>query len=177
MSERVQRAIILAAGNGKRMGALTADKPKAMLDVGGRALIDHQIDALDRCGIHDVTIVVGYHQDRLRRHIGNRGLFIENPDFATTNSLYSLWLAREELARGALIMNADILVHPELLARLVDAPGDDAVLVDCSCRLADEEMKIQIWNGFAVDFGKDLAADRAHGENVGILKFGSTGGI
>lgn len=170
------RAVILAAGNGKRMGRLTVDRPKTMLDVDGRALIDRELDALAACGVFDVTIVVGYQHERLRQHLGTRVRFVENERYKETNSLYSLWLAREQLANGAVVMNSDILVSQPLMARLINAPVEDAVLVDTHSTLADEEMKVKIWQGFAIDFSKELAPSDADGENVGILKFGASGG-
>ena len=170
------RAVILAAGNGKRMGRLTADRPKAMLEVDGLALIDRELDALASCGVVDVTIVVGYQQQRLREHLGDRVRFIENVRYQETNSLYSLWLARERVAQGAVIMNSDVLVSSALIAKLVDSPAEDAVLVDANSTLAEEEMKVKIWQGFAIDFSKELAPWDADAENVGILKFGARGG-
>jgi L-glutamine-phosphate cytidylyltransferase len=170
------RAVILAAGNGKRMGRLTVDRPKTMLEVDGRALIDRELDALAACGVVDVTIVVGYQHERLRDHLGSRVRFVENARYKETNSLYSLWLARETLKGGAVVMNSDILVSPPLLAKLIDAPVEDAVLVDTHSALADEEMKVKIWQGFAIDFSKELAPWDADAENVGILKFGPRGG-
>jgi len=172
----VSRAVILAAGTGTRMGSLTADRPKAMLDVDGRSLIERQLDALAAFGIVDVTIVAGYRRERLRDHLGRRVRFVENARYRETNSLYSLSLARETLGRGAIVMNSDVLVSPALLGRLVDAPVDDALLVDRAGALDDEVMKVRIWQGFAIDFGKDLAPWDADGENVGILKFGADGG-
>jgi choline kinase len=173
---RPARAIILAAGNGSRMGRLTADRPKTMLDVDGRTIIDRQLDALASCGITDVTIVVGYKQHALRAHLGHRVRFVENARYRETNSLYSLWLARTPIEQGSLIMNSDVLVSPALAARLIDAPVDDSVLVDSTNDLAEEEMKVKIWQGFAIDFSKELPPAEAHAENVGMLKFGTEGG-
>ncbi|HJZ75743.1 MAG TPA: phosphocholine cytidylyltransferase family protein [Vicinamibacterales bacterium] len=170
------RAVILAAGNGKRMGSLTADRPKAMLEVDGRSLIERSLDALAACGIADVTIVAGYQQQRLRDHLGASARFVDNPRYRDTNSLYSLWLAREVLLEGAVVMNSDILVSPELLLRLVAAPVEDAALIDESSPLDDETMKVKTWQGFAIDFSKELAPWDADGENVGVLKFGARGG-
>src|SRR4030095_5343338 len=112
------RAVILAAGNGKRMGRLTVDRPKTMLDVDGRALIDRELDALAAWGIFDVTIVVGYHHERPRGHLGSAGRFIENARYKETNSLYSLWLARETLEDGGVVMKSDILGATPLIAKL-----------------------------------------------------------
>jgi len=170
------RAVILAAGNGTRMGRLTVDRPKTMLEVDGRSLIDRQLDALAACGVLDVTIVVGYQHERLRDHLGGRVRLIENARYKETNSLYSLWLARETLEDGAVVMNSDILVSQPLMAKLIDAAVEDAVLVDTDSTLAEEEMKVKIWHGFAIDFSKELAPWDADGENVGILKFGPRGG-
>ena len=114
-----QHAIILAAGNGSRMGSLTADRPKALLEVAGRTLIDRQIDALRECGIRNVTVVNGYQQQRLRDHLKDRATYIENTRYRETNSLYSLWLARTLLTHGSVVMNADILASPQLLMRLI----------------------------------------------------------
>jgi choline kinase len=172
----LSRAVILAAGNGTRMGRLTADRPKAMLDVEGVSIIERALDALAASGVADVTIVSGYQSARLRDHLGTRVHFVENLRYRETNSLYSLWLAREALAAGAVVMNSDVLVSPELIARLVGAPVEDAALVDITSALAEEEMKVRIWNGFAIDFSKTLPPWEAHAENVGVLKFGAEGG-
>ncbi len=170
------RALILAAGYGSRMGALTADRPKAMLDVDGRSLIEHQLDTLASYGVTDVTVVIGYQSHAMRSHLGTRVHFIENARYRETNSVYSLWLGRDTLKRGSIVMNSDLLVSPELLGRLITAPVEDAVLVDRTSVMQEEEMKVRIWEGFAIDFGKDLPASQAHAENVGILKFGANGG-
>jgi len=172
----LQRAIILAAGNGKRMGSLTADRPKALLSVYGGTLIDRQISALHAHDIFDITIVSGYQHDRLKAHVGRRARFIQNWHYETTNSLYSLGLARELLYDGALIMNADVLVGAELIGTLVDAPGEDAVLVERRDTFDAEQMKVGIWHHFAVRFAKDLPEDESHAENVGVVKFGAAGG-
>jgi len=182
------RAIILAAGNGSRMGRLTADRPKSMLEIDGRSIIERALDALAASGVGDVTVVAGYQSERLRQHLGARAdsansavafphvRVIENTRYRETNSLFSLSLARDVLARGAVVLNSDVLLSPELVARLVEARVDDAALVDTTSTLADEEMKVRIWNGFAMDFSKQLPPWEAHAENVGLLKFGARGG-
>ena len=72
-------------------------------------------------------------------------------------------------------MNSDILVSQPLMAKLIDAPVEDAVLVDTHSTLAEEEMKVKIWQGFAIDFARSWHRG-TRGENVGILKFGPRGG-
>jgi len=86
----LNKAVILAAGHGSRMGALTADRPKALLEVAGYPLIDRQIDALTMYGVTNITVVTGYKHDRLREHLGTRVSYIYNDRYSTSNSLYSL---------------------------------------------------------------------------------------
>lgn len=169
-------AIILAAGVGSRLRPLTLDLPKCLLEVGGRTLLDRQLEALDRAGVPDVTIVAGYRSDRIKACVGGAVRIIESPRYADTNSLYSLWLARDQLSGGAVVLNSDVLAPNCLFARLVRSPFEDAVLVDRQDHFEAEDMKVTLTEGRIVDFGKDLPAERAHAHNVGMAKFGPRGG-
>lgn len=173
---RSQTAVILAAGNGHRMGRLTIDRPKCLLEVGGEALVERQLASLDECGIHDVTVVIGYHGARLRAQLGRRVRYVENARYRETNSLYSLWLARDRLFNGALVLNSDVLAPTRLIERLLRSPREDAVLVDRRTELGPEEMKVTLRGERVIDFGKELRPEHADGENVGIAKFGTRGG-
>jgi choline kinase len=172
---RIQRAVILAAGNGRRLGALTADRPKPLLEVAGRTLIDRQLDALEGCGVRDITLVVGYQQQRLREHLGRRVRFITNELYRATNSLYSLWLAADQLQGGAFVLNCDVVFTPLLLERLKWHSAPDALLFDRSRVLGPEEMKVRLAGPYVVDMSKQMAPERAAGENLGVLKFGTEG--
>ncbi len=169
-------AIILAAGNGHRMGRLTVDRPKCLLEVGGTPLIERQLATLDACGIRDVTVVVGYQGGRIRSRLGDRVRYIENARYRETNSLYSLWLARHRLACGALVLNADVLIPTALLERLVRSRAEDAVLVDLGKPLGAEEMKVKLEADRVIGFSKELPPEQADGEHLGIAKFGAEGG-
>lgn len=171
----VTKAIILAAGVGSRLRPLTDDRPKCLLEVGGRMLVDHQVDALRRYGITDVVVVVGYHGDRIRQHLRDRVRYLDNERYRRTNSLYSLWLAREELLSGALILNSDVLAPPLLFERLLLAPAPNAILVERGEAFEAEDMKVMLNGWHVVDFGKDLPPARAHAHNVGVAKFSGEG--
>jgi len=104
--------------------------------------------------------------------------FVENARFAQTNSLYSLWLARPLLADGFVVMNCDVLVHPQLITDLLSARHPDALLLayrDAATAYGDEEMKVRVRCGRVVDMSKSMAPDEADGENLGIVKFGADG--
>ena len=171
----LSKAIILAAGVGSRLRPLTNGVPKCLLDVGGQTILDRQIDALAEAGVGDVVIVVGYLESRIRAHLGSRARYIVNNRYEETNSLYSMWLAREELADGALILNSDVVVPRRVLGRLVEAPAADAVLVEFGSHFEPEDMKVTVDDGRVVDFGTHLPPARAHAHNVGVAKFSPEG--
>ena len=172
------RAIILAAGRGGRLSEITGDRPKCLAQVGGATLLDRQLTALRRCGITRIAIVTGYRAMNVRRVCGPTIDFVHNARFAETNSLYSLWLARELLTGGFLVLNCDVLFHLQMLTDLITSQYEDALLVAPACDQAaysDEEMKVRIRGGRVVDIAKTIDPADADGENVGIAKFGAAG--
>jgi choline kinase len=173
----VTKAIILAAGVGSRLRPLTDELPKCLLDVGAHTIIDQQLSALHQHGIADVVVVVGFQGDRIRRHLGDRVRYLENERYERTNSLYSLWLARTELVCRTLILNSDVVAPPRLFDRLLQSPAPDAILVELGDRFEDEDMKVTLEELRVVDFGKDIAAERAHAHNVGVAKFSTEGAV
>ena len=84
------RAIILAAGKGKRLEKVCGDYPKCLVDIGGLSLIERQIETLRSVGVNDITAVVGYGAEHVREHCGSGISYIENEIHDQTNSLYSL---------------------------------------------------------------------------------------
>ena len=173
------RGIILAAGKGSRLNGTIGDKPKCLLRVGGKTLVERQIEALKSVGITDIVVVVGCQADSVRRTCGARITYIENSRFAQTNSLYSLWLARPLLYDGFIVMNCDVLFHPQMLSDLVTSRHEDALLIayqdDEAEPFGDEEMKIKVRRGCVTEIAKTLPPDEADGENVGVVKFGRDG--
>lgn len=173
------RGIILAAGAGTRLTGSDIVRPKCLAPFGPTPLIQLQLRALRSCGIDEIVIVVGFEADRVRRSCGPGVRFVENPDHAATNSLYSLWLARQLLMDGFVVLNCDVLFHPAMLADLLDARHDNALLVSypgvADPPFGDEEMKVCVRRGRVADIRKDLPAALTDGENVGIVKFSPPG--
>jgi choline kinase len=169
------RAVILAAGRGTRLNGVAGDGPKALVRVGSLSLVERQIRTLRRAGVADVTLVVGCGADEVRRQCGSPVRYIENPRYAETNSLYSLWLARHDLAGGAVILNCDVLFHPQLLVDLLTARHRSALMLAYrqpdAPPLGDEEMKVQVRGGRVVAMSKTMDPAEADGENVGLLRF------
>jgi choline kinase len=173
------RGIILAAGKGSRLNGTAGDRPKCLLRVGEMTLVERQIETLRAAGIDEVAVVVGCRADLVRRICGRGVAFVENSRFAETNSLYSLWLARPLLPDGFVVMNCDVLFHPQLLDDLISSRHDDALLLayqeDDAAPLGDEEMKVKVRRGRVVDISKTMPAGEADGENLGVVKFGPEG--
>lgn len=171
--------VILAAGAGTRLSGTDVVRPKCLASFGGMLLIELQLRALRWCGIDDIVAVVGFDADRVRRACGSDVRFVENARFAETNSLYSLWLARTLLGNGFVVMNCDVLFHPAMLADLLTARYDNALLLSYpevgQDAFSEEEMKVCVRRGRVVDIRKDLPARDTDGENVGIVKFGAHG--
>ena len=122
------KAIILAAGQGTRIREVHGARPKCLIpfDDTGWTILDQQIDALFAAGARDIGIVVGYEKEQIIRHVTrnypaslHRFRFIENPAFAETNNIYSLWMARTWLKGSSFaILNADVVLDPQI--RLID---------------------------------------------------------
>ena len=172
------RSVILAAGAGHRLRPVIGPVPKCLARVGGRTLLERQMHELRAHALEPITVVLGYQKDRITPLCGREVEIVYNRDFATTNSLYSLWLARDLLSDGFVVLNADVLFHPHLLTRLLAASAEDALLVALrqpGTRYSDEEMKVQVRGGCVVAIDQALADRCSDGENVGIAKFGAAG--
>ncbi len=167
------QAIILAAGTGSRLAEVSGGKPKPLVEVGGKSLIEHALDILADSGISPVTVVVGYKSEDVRKVVGNRADYVENPDPAGTNSLYSFWLARERIKGPVLVCNCDLLYHPEIVDRLLDVNGS-ALAYDSSFGWGREKMKVGIVDGRVKAMSKSLPYGRATGENVGLICLNET---
>ncbi len=170
------RGIILAAGAGARLAGAIGDDPKCLMRLGGMPIIERQMLALREAGVDEISIVIGAHADRVRRVVGGAVQYVENTRFAQTNSLYSLWLARPLLVDGFVVLNCDVLFHPQMLADLLTARCEAAAVVAYrgdGDLLGDEEMKVKVRRGRVVEFSKQMPPEEADGENVGMLKFGA----
>lgn len=171
------KAIILAAGRGARLTGGMNDMPKCLVTLGGETLLSRNVRLLRNAGLDEVVVVVGCAADTVRRTC--RGVeFVENARFAQTNSLYSLWLARPLLFEGFVVMNCDVLLHPQLVTDLLTARHEDALLLayrQPDTLYGDEEMKVRVRGGRVIDISKTMDPQEADGENVGLVKFGADG--
>lgn len=168
------QAVILAAGVGSRLKQVNGGRPKCLIEIGGRPLILHQLEALADHGVGPVVCVLGHQADAVRAVIGDRAECVVNPRYAETNSLYSLWLARERIQGPFVLMNCDLLFHPQILDRLLEEPGS-VLAYDSTASRGREQTKVAIRQRRVVDLGKDLPVNSARGESLGLLKLDADG--
>lgn len=168
------QAIILAAGSGKRLERVSKGLPKCLLPINGAPLIEHQLEAFSDAGIGKVLVVVGHKADEVRKTLGNRVEYIENTRYEETNSLYSLWLARDWVKEPFLLLNCDLLFHPDILDRLL-TKGGNALAFDSLSSKGKEQTKVIVKEGRVIDLGKDLPSDLARGESLGMILFNDRG--
>ena len=149
------KAIILAAGMGSRLKALTKDNPKCMVKVNGETLIERVLSQLDRCNLEEIILVLGYKKDILKEYINNLGIetkisYIDNDIYDKTNNIYSLYMAKEEMLKNdILLLESDLIFDDSILKNLTaDTNKNMAVIasyepwMDGTCVKLDSENNI-----------------------------------
>lgn len=175
------KAIILSAGQGKRLLPMTESLPKCAIPVGKQALVDWQIDGLMENGIDEVIVVSGFgaaHVDRLLTQSRDRirAATIYNPRFDTADNLVSCWMARREMDDDFVLLNGDTVFEPGVLGRLLDAPHRPVVMgIDHKVHYDEDDMKVQLQGGRLLRVGKDLPVDQVNGESIGMMVFRGDG--
>jgi choline kinase len=173
------KALILAAGRGTRIRSVHGERPKCLIQFGPGAptILEHQIDGLLSSGIAKIGIVVGYERDQIIQHIlaSYRGdiarfQFIDNPAFAETNNIYSMWLAREWLRGDSFVcLNADVAFDHRILPRAVSSPAPINMIVDPQWR--DETMKVVIAGSRVIRMSKQISRSEFSGTYIGVTTF------
>ena len=159
----------------KRLRPLTDEKPKCLLEVGGKTLLQRTVDAMISAGIKEFVVVTGYRENMIREFLTARYPqytinFIDNPDYEHNNNIFSLWLAMEKLhGTEVLLMDSDILCDPEAVRRV--ARKTVPALAMQQHELGEEEMKIVVdAEGRITEISKTCSPKDAIGESVGIEK-------
>ncbi|MCR4340562.1 MAG: phosphocholine cytidylyltransferase family protein [Gemmatimonadaceae bacterium] len=168
------QGVILAAGVGSRLTALSGGTPKCLVEIGGRPLIMHQLEMLADHGVGPTIVVVGYRADEVKAVIGERAQIVVNERYAETNSLYSLWLARDLIKGPFVLLNSDLFFDPTILNKLLREKGS-ALAYDSTSSRGREQTKVALRKGFVSDLGKAIPPSVARGESLGLLKFDDEG--
>jgi choline kinase len=176
-------AIILAAGQGKRLYPLTKNKPKCMVNLFGKTLLEWQISVFKQCGITDISIVTGYHSEL----IDLPGVeFFQNKKFETTNMVESLFCASEKLEKSTIVSYGDIIFEKRILDKLLQSKHDFSIVVDKNWRKQwntrfenpldyAESLRLNK-SDVILDIGKKVQdIDEISGQYIGLMKFQNKG--
>lgn len=169
------KAVILAAGIASRLRPLTNDRPKCLLEIGNRSLLERAIDALVANEIHEIVIVTGYLKEMIESFVQTKYpdlsvKFIYNEVYASTNNIYSLWLAKPEVLneKEFILLDSDILFEAPMVRMLLESPHANCLALD-SHKLGEEEIKVIVnEKNQIIEISKTCSIQEAIGESIGI---------
>lgn len=185
------KVIILAAGQGTRLRPLTDDRPKCMVEVNGRSIIERQLDTMRACGMKDgdITIVCGYCSDVLKKKFEDTNIdFIVNEQYDTTNMVCSLMCARKlmESQEDIIISYGDIIYGESVFEKILEAKDDMSVIVDdgwyeywserCENPLDDAETLMFDQDNYLTEIGqKTIELAKVQSQYIGLMRFKGEG--
>lgn len=168
-------AILLAAGQGSRLLPLTLTAPKCLVPVGGRAIVDHQLDACAAAGIERAVVVGGYRIEQVAEHLATRRggpetELVFNPFWAAASSIGSVWAARDFLRGPFALMNGDTLFDPAVVAHAVaDRQRGVRLVVDRLGTAEEDDMLVEVAGGRVRAVGKGLTPAQATHRSLGLV--------
>ncbi|MBU1180417.1 phosphocholine cytidylyltransferase family protein [Patescibacteria group bacterium] len=176
------KGIIIAAGLGSRLMPHTDTKPKCLLDVAGKTILDRMLDVFQKAGIENMAIVRGYKKEFI--NISDISYY-ENIDYRNNNILHSLFYAEEAMEDEFIFSYSDIIYGADVLKKLIDCPADIALVADYSWQggyigrdqhpITEAEL-VKAENYSVTRVGKDVVApNEASGEFIGLGKFSKKG--
>lgn len=166
------QAIIMAAGKGSRLGGLTEGKPKSFAEIRGKKLIEYNLTLLKKYSVDEIIIVTGYQCEAFEELTAGeeRVRLIYNPFYEMTNVLGSFYMGMEALRDDFIYLHADTLCEPAIFEKLVHPEADIVLPVDYK-QCDDEAMKVRSENGQIVQITKQMPAEKAEGEFIGMAAF------
>ncbi|MCJ7807432.1 MAG: phosphocholine cytidylyltransferase family protein [Dehalococcoidia bacterium] len=176
------KAIIVAAGPGSRLNPLTNERPKCLLEVGGKTILGRALEALRANGIERIAVVRGYCSQLI--DYPNISYY-ENPNYRENNILRSLFYAEREMDDDFIFSYSDIIFSSDIVTKLMNKTADIALTVDVNWKqryqgrdlhpISEAEL-VKLENGQVVKIGKGVVIpDEAHGEFIGLAKFTKLG--
>jgi len=175
------KAIILSAGQGRRLLPLTAERPKSALAVLDRSLLEWQLAAIAQCAVDEVVVVTGFAAQVIdgivaaQTALPTRTLY--NPFFAHCDNLGTCWIARHEMQGEFAIINGDTLFEAAVLERLLAhaSPAAVTLVTDSKAHYDDDDMKVIVRDGRLERVSKQLPAAQVNGESIGMMAFRGDG--
>lgn len=160
------KALILNSGRGERLRPLTENKPKPLIKIGNKTLLDNQLDNLIECAIMDVIITTGPFDSKIRKHVKNEHpylsvSYVKNPKYRTTNYIYSMWLTKELINDDVILLHGDLLFERKLLEKLINEKHANCVLVNREVKPPEKDFKAVIENDRVTKIGVEFSGKNA----------------
>jgi len=177
------RAIILSAGQGRRLFPVTRDLPKCLVPVDGeRSVLELQLRGLAAHGVEEAVVMGGYGIDKVERFATSHAIpklavrVRYNPFFDQADNLITAWLASRDFEGDCILLNGDTLFEGEVVQRLLASPQNPVtIVVNVKPAYDDDDMKVRVERSLVRAIGKDLDADEAQGEAIGMTLLRGTG--
>jgi len=179
--QRNIKAIIIAAGMSSRLAELTDDKPKCMLEIKGKTILQRQIETFNQCGITEIIVIRGYKKEVIN-YTGVK--YIYNQNYRRNNILESLMYAENDMDGEFIASYSDILFKASVVRALLESTADISIVTDIAWKShykkrfqhpIEEAEKVTVSNNRVVKIGKTINPNEAYGEFIGLAKFTNTG--
>ncbi len=169
------KAVILAAGRSTRMYPITLEMPKCLLEIApGKTIIEHQVEMLNKCGVKDIIVIVGYLKEKIQEVLKNKVRYREFKDFAKYNNLHTLYSIKDELNGDIVILYSDVVFGEKMLRKLLANKEDFCLLVHNKNILKDTA-RVRIKDDSIYDIGNHIPVEEGDGNFIGIAKFSKNG--
>ncbi|MFH1462602.1 MAG: phosphocholine cytidylyltransferase family protein [bacterium] len=175
------KAIIIAGGLGSRLRLITDNKPKCMLKIAGKTILQRQIEVFRKYGVNDIVIVTGYKKEKIN-YSGIK--YYDDSSYQIPSILRGLFCAEKEMKDGFISSYSDIIYTEDVVKKLLDNQNDISLVIDTDWQdyyrrrtkhPIEEAENVIIQNGKIVKIGKHLKAEESHGEFIGLAKFSKKG--
>ena len=159
----------MAAGISSRLEDINGNRPKCLIEMDGISLISRSVNLLASRGITDISVITGYKRELVRQELQSRVNYLHNPYFEVTNSIASLWLAKDLLHDDVILMNADLYYEPSVLDTALAQRGN-AVMLSDSTRIDDADFRFGVLGNRILKTGNQLSNLETDCEYVGIVR-------
>lgn len=163
------KAIIMAAGVGSRLSEINGNKPKCLIKAGEQTLIRRIVTQLQQRNINDITVITGYERHLINKELGASVKYFHNPFYRVTNSIASLWLAKNLLNDSVLLMNADLFFEDAVLGMALSQTRN-AVMLSDHTRIETADFRFSVRGDIILKTGNTLSNHETDCEYVGIVR-------
>ncbi|QDM15056.1 phosphocholine cytidylyltransferase family protein [Tardiphaga sp. vice352] len=168
------RALILAAGRGTRLEAVNGGLPKGLVEVGGKPILDRQIELLESLDVDRICIATGYNYELIEKRYGERVDYRYNPFFEHGNNIVSFMFARDWIDGDLVVLYADLIYEPAILDAALNSTADIGMVVDRNAVERGHAL-VSVENGKITRVGTELGESEAHARFIGIAKYSTDG--